>query len=410
MIFLILIIFVSLDGTFLQDVAKMSYYFYFCRRIIYRCFTKMNTEEQKRKNHVNLTKVGSEYVYSEEFGAPEGDPMNEALEALDLPLSETLTARGTVVYTDGEISIVRIIDMYQELEYSYALSYKEVKERYPDFEDPQQTQLTDYLCMDVQNQVSLFWRNIDDTLCPAIFDEEDHFFNGYDIPESSDNDSIDLAELNEKVEAFRDELLNSDVETRQQIREKVLDVSGRKDEVPKLDTKGFVISLPERTIKELEENDVIEEPFFEGISRARHWFLNKDCAILSTWRYGKTREQKNQDDKQLVNDLRVLGYGVIKVRGCYVDSKGDINKENSFLVTNLTDNSEFFEAIYGFSEKYEQESFIYKSKNNETAYLVGTSDEFKYGRGNKVAAGTLHINNMTAENFSLIGSGQISFE
>lgn len=371
----------------------------------------MNTEDQKRRNRLNLTKVGAVYEYSEEFGAPEGDPMNEVLEALGFPLCETLTAIGIVVYTDGKTSIVRIKSMYQELQDSYALTYKEIKDRYPDFEDPKHTQLTDYLCMDVENEVSLYWRGNDDTLYPAIFDEEDHSFCGYDRPEDSDNESIDLTMLNEKTKAFRDQLLDSDDETRQRIRKKVLDFSGRKDEVPKLDKKGFVISLPGRTILELENKDAIVEPFFHGIARAEYWLMNKDCAILTTWRADKTRKQNNEDNKELVADLRELEYGVTKVRGCYVNSNNEINKENSFLVINFSDKSDdFFDAIFRFSENYQQECFLYKSKDDETAYLVGTSDEFKYGRGKIVAAGTLHINSKSATNFSQIGSGQISFE
>ncbi|MBO4721743.1 MAG: hypothetical protein J5629_02290 [Muribaculaceae bacterium] len=370
----------------------------------------MNAEDQKRRNRLNLTMVGAVYEYSEEFGAPEGDPINEVLEALEFPLCETLTAIGIVVYTDGKTSIVRVTSMYQELQESYALRYKEIKDRYPDFEDPKHTQLTDYLCLDVENEVSLYWRDNDGTLYPAIFDE-DHFFNGYDIPEDFYNESIDLTMYNEKIEAFRDQLLDSDAETRQRIRKKVLDFSGRKDEVPKLDKKGFVISLPGSTIIELVKKDAIVEPLFHGISRAGYWLMNNDCAILTTWRADKKREQKNEDNRKLVADLRELGYGVKKIRGCYVNSNNEINKENSFLVINFSDNSDnFFDAIFRFSENYQQECFLYKSKDDETAYLVGTSDEFKYGRGKIVAAGTLHINNMSAENFSLIGSGQISFE
>ena len=371
----------------------------------------MNTEDQKRRNRLNLTKVGAVYEYSEEFGAPEGDPINEVLETLEFPLCESLTARGIVVYTDGKTSIVRVTKIYQELEVTYTLKYKEIKDRYPDFEDPEHTLLTDYLCMDVENEVSLYWRDNDGTLCPAIFDEEDHSFNGYNIPEDSDIESIDLTMYNEKVEAFRDQLLDSDAETRQRIRKKMLDFSGRKDEVPKLDKKSFVISLPGSTIIKLVKNDVKEEPFFHGISRAKYWFMNNDCAILTTWRADKTKKQNNEDNKELVSDLRKLGYGVTKVRGCYVNSNNEINKENSFLVINFSDNSDnFFDAIFRFSENYQQECFLYKSKNDETAYLVGTSDEFKYGRGKIVAAGTLHINSIYATNYSQIGPGQISFE
>ena len=373
--------------------------------------TKMNAEDQKRRNRLNLTKVGAVYEYSEEFGAPEGDPINEVLETLEFPLCETLTAIGIVVYTDGKTSIVRVKSMYQELQEAYALTYKEIKDRYPDFEDPKHTQLTDYLCLDVENEVSLYLKNPDDgTLYPAIFDEN-HFFNGYDIPEDSDNESIDLTMCNEKIEAFRDQWLDSDAETRQRIRKKVLDFSGRKDEVPKLDKKGFVISLPGSTITELEKKDAIVEPLFHGISRAKYWLMNKDCAILTTWRADKKRGQNNEDNRKLVVGLREMGYGVKKVRGCYVNSNNEINKENSFLVINFSDNSDnFFDAIFRFSENYQQECFLYKSKDDETAYLVGTSDEFKYGRGKIVAAGTLHINNNSATNYSQIGSGQISFE
>ena len=222
--------------------------------------------------------------------------------------------------------------------------------------------------MDVENEVSLYWRDNDGTLYPAMFDEEDHFFYGYDRPEDSDNESIDLTMFNEKIEAFRDQLLDSDAETRQRIRRKVLDFSGRKDEVPKLDKKGFVISLPGSTIIELEKTDAIVEPLFNGVSRAKYWFINKDCAILTTWRAHKTREQKSKavDVFLKVKGSNMRDYADACFR--YLRATGMINV--SYVGKTLTIMKEKMEEVKFFLDNTDREPCFVDNERKYVFYLT----------------------------------------
>ena len=56
--------------------------------------------------------------------------------------------------------------------------------------------------------------------------------------------------------------------------------------------------------------------------RTISWLVNRDCAMITAWRKEKkdgspkTRAEKNNDNKSLVQKLREYGYGVSKVEGC----------------------------------------------------------------------------------------------
>lgn len=106
--------------------------------------------------------------------------------------------------------------------------------------------------------------------------------------------------------------------------------------------------------------------------------------------------------------LRALGYGVIRVKGCYAEIGRPLEKENSFLVFDLEDTKDFMQNIYDLSEYNEQDCFLYKPVDEEVAYLVGTNDH--YGKGKIDLAGFMKINSETADAFTKVASGTISFE
>ena len=175
--------------------------------------------------------------------------------------------------------------------------------------------------------------------------------------------------------------------------------------------KVVQISLSQEDEQKLEENGSINEQARSSILRVREWLLNKDCATLTTWkgRDVRTRAEDDEANKELVNILRQKGYGVTKLRGCYLGTDKVLRKENSFLVVDLkNDPSLFFDTMYLLSEKYEQECFLYKESKADIAYLIGTNDDF--GKGKIVIAGRMHINSSAAENYSEISNARISFE
>jgi hypothetical protein len=105
-----------------------------------------------------------------------------------------------------------------------------------------------------------------------------------------------------------------------------------------------------------------------------------------------------------------MGYGVIKLQGFYAEVGKDVSKENSFLVFDQNDDPNFYENLYKLSEKFDQDSFLYKAAEEDIAYLIGTNEDFIRDNGERVEAGRLRIGNLSAKIYSEIGSGRISFE
>ena len=366
-------------------------------------------------NYLNLSKVGAKYTMYVEW-CPKGDAItdsiNDILDSFGFEQEEYLTITGTVLYTDGIVSILRVEHAYMELGV-YTISFEDVKTRYPFFDDPVRIRQTEYLCMDVKNEVSLYYVDWDTgAIYDAIFDE-DHYFMGYDMPEEAKEKSANeetLEELLSKVNDFKENLMSSSQVPKTEIRKRLLEFSQKLNN-SEAQEKVVQISLSQEDEQKLEENGSINEQARSSILRVREWLLNKDCATLTTWkgRDVRTRAEDDEANKELVNILRQKGYGVTKLRGCYLGTDKVLRKENSFLVVDLkNDPSLFFDTMYLLSEKYEQECFLYKESKADIAYLIGTNDDF--GKGKIVIAGRMHINSSTAENYSEISNARISFE
>ena len=149
-----------------------------------------------------------------------------------------------------------------------------------------------------------------------------------------------------------------------------------------------------------------------NLSRALGWLTKCDCVILTAWRSGKLRKENDDNNRELQLKIRSYGYGVSKVRGCYTEIGKPTTRENSFLVfaKELGDKL-FYDRIFELSAHYEQDCFLYKPAGRmETAYLIGTNEDFISQYGRKKVAGKLRIATMEANEYSRIGSGKICFD
>lgn len=183
-------------------------------------------------------------------------------------------------------------------------------------------------------------------------------------------------------------------------------------------SNNFRIELPEEILHSLSEDKIIVENTHSkwgddnaSLSRALGWLTKCDCAILTAWRSGKLRKENDDNNRELQLRLRSFGYGVSKVRGCYTEIGKPTTKENSFLVfaKELGDKL-FFDRIFSLSAHYEQDCFLYKpAGRTETAYLIGTNDNFISIYGHKKVAGKLRVAPLEAKEYSSIGSGRICF-
>ena len=136
-------------------------------------------------------------------------------------------------------------------------------------------------------------------------------------------------------------------------------------------------------------NEEIQRLHESSISRIKHWINSKDIAGITAFREKLTNTTKNTllDKKEgelystkenrdrnhkLKASLIKLGYGVTKVAGSYVEGGNEVQEE-SFIVVNLNDDPKFKEKIFKLSEYFNQDSFLYKEKGDNIAYLVGTN-------------------------------------
>ena len=130
-----------------------------------------------------------------------------------------------------------------------------------------------------------------------------------------------------------------------------------------------------------------------NINRLRHWMDNKDIAVITAFRDeikdvhdpsklfegDEVGHKLKTDEKKLRNrilkeELRRYGYGVTSVSGVYTGADGADLSEDSFLVVNLNNGSDFKKNLFDLSEKFNQDSFLYKGKGDEEAVLIHTND------------------------------------
>ena len=102
-----------------------------------------------------------------------------------------------------------------------------------------------------------------------------------------------------------------------------------------------------------------------------------------------TLQQNRERNRLLKAKLLSLGYGVTNIHGSYIEGQGTEVTEESFFVVNLKNDESFFDNCFKLSEYFNQDSFLYKSKNSDNAYLVGTNMCDFPSYNNKINAGTL---------------------
>ena len=294
---------------------------------------------------------------------------------------------GQVVSNDGVTAIIKVTNRYVE-GYFEIIYYKDMHQFFPSFRDSEAEALTEFLCLDVETESNLFFHDPDSgVLMQLCYDEK----NGYSfIP-------ADAAKF--RAERLKKKLI---------YELKIIEEADKSE-------SGFriIIDVQNATIEEMyqELNKIWgtdKQCLNYSLNRSVHWLNNRNCAIISAWRGNYNREENDKRNFKLQRTLRDYGFGVIRVKGCYPEIEKKVEKENSFLVIDLEDTPDFAERIYEQSEHFEQDCFLYKPIDEKTAYLIGTNDRF--GKDRIDVAGILHINSLTAEQYSEVGSGRLSFE
>lgn len=168
-----------------------------------------------------------------------------------------------------------------------------------------------------------------------------------------------------------------------------------------------------------------------NINRMLQWLKDCDCAFISAfrselkdirdkkstylgpdkdWEEGKrfTHEENRQKNKMMVTELLQLGYGVTKIKGVYPEGMTDESSEESYLVVNRDDDSNFLDNLLRIAEYYNQDSIYYKEKGKTKGNLIGTNSCEVPGWHQKGEDNELHID--TASNYmSRMGNKAFSF-
>ncbi|MBO4821570.1 MAG: hypothetical protein J5548_08915 [Prevotella sp.] len=114
------------------------------------------------------------------------------------------------------------------------------------------------------------------------------------------------------------------------------------------------------------------------LGRAERAFKDHTCVVLTAFRGGYSLEQNKARNQLLRADLEQYGFIFNGVTGCYREADWEYAcEEYCFFVTNegQADAKQFFTRIYRLSEKYDQDSFLYKKGGiSRTAFLVASTD------------------------------------
>lgn len=142
-------------------------------------------------------------------------------------------------------------------------------------------------------------------------------------------------------------------------------------------------------------------------------FLKHDCVIVTSFRATRTKEENEQKNLELENEMKARGLHFLYVDGCFREAREkEASHEDSFFVyDNGTHKAlDFFTNLYELSEKYEQDSFLYKSAGlNRTAYLISTNEDSRIADGNVKLAGQLYLNLPPVGPYTELGRGRITF-
>ena len=168
-------------------------------------------------------------------------------------------------------------------------------------------------------------------------------------------------------------------------------------------------------ITETELRDIISENvkkfsliYESGLNRILSWINSYDIVTITAFRDklkditnntyipngmsegdSFTLQQNRERNRLLKAKLLSLGYGVTNIHGSYIEGQGTEVAEESFLVVNLKDDKNFYKNCFKLSEYFNQDSFLYKAKNSDNAYLVGTNMCDFPSYDNRINAGTL---------------------
>ena len=151
------------------------------------------------------------------------------------------------------------------------------------------------------------------------------------------------------------------------------------------------------------------------IEEAEAAFLKYTCVIFTAFRGGYTLDENIARNQQLKADMEEKGLQYRPVTGCYREADWEYaNIEYCYFVYNEKRNNDldFFIKAFQLSEKYDQDSFLYKRAGiNRTAFLVASTDAGRTDlKGNIRFAGQLFLYVPDVDAWTDCSDGRFSFQ
>ena len=148
--------------------------------------------------------------------------------------------------------------------------------------------------------------------------------------------------------------------------------------------------------------------------QAEAGFLMHDCATLTAFRATRTVEENREMNVQLIGDMIEMGLDFIPVDGCFREvHEAEASHEDSFFVYDKKgehDSLKFFRQVFILSEKYGQDSFLFKSAGmNRTAFLISTNPDSREQDGDIKLAGKLYFNLPPVGPYTTLDKGRFTF-
>jgi hypothetical protein len=123
--------------------------------------------------------------------------------------------------------------------------------------------------------------------------------------------------------------------------------------------------------------EILTETIFDeaSLGRARSHIENRNVGLISASRSEFGVAENNKRTDQLKSDIIAAGFGFMNVTGSYVENLGKENEtkviERSFLVIGLDEsNKKLYNFLSAEAAKFNQESFLYKTKDDKNGYLI----------------------------------------
>ena len=133
-----------------------------------------------------------------------------------------------------------------------------------------------------------------------------------------------------------------------------------------------------------------------GLSRLYDHMMEHDSAILTAFRNEHSNDENYQRNRKLKAQLLSMDYGVTKVDGSYIENfetpQAIEVSEQSFFVSNRTNDAGFVNSIKSLGESNEQDSVLIIPRGGSDAYLIGTREGNDFPPfGEKISVGGLKM-------------------